>query len=188
MTTKKKQEDCLLKKQADEIFSDELSFNESLDSIKPTEECGVDDCPIVVLARVDRLLKLTGRMAKGMTEKVLENNEILKAHTQTINELSKTQIVSMHEIASNTSIMASSLKEYNEQNRILVDSVVGRKHVPISIFIMVLLLFGIMNLVVVAGITGMQLIVNEKGGFSIWKNSKDMPAIGQPKDSNAASQ
>jgi len=63
-------------------------------------------------------------------------------------------------ISDNTNDIAVALATYSEQNTKLVDAVAGKKQVPISVFLMVLLIVGIASLAMLVSISNVELIIN----------------------------
>lgn len=85
--------------------------------------------------------------------------DLLEAHGTALEEIKEYESY-WKEMAVNTGKIANSIDTYSEQNIKLIDVVAGKKQVPLSVFISVLVILGISMLTFIVSFTGIQVTID----------------------------
>jgi hypothetical protein len=86
--------------------------------------------------------------------------DMLEIQDENILEIKESQ-EHWHQIAENTRSIANAISQYGEQNLKLIDVIIGKKQVPVSVFILVVTILSTIALGLLVFFTGIKLKVND---------------------------
>lgn len=125
----------------------------------------MDEKDPIELTEAEILRKVLQNLAdnKEMLEHLNTRSEraevLLDLHSRTLSEILENQKY-WKDIASNTNRIASAIDTYGEQNMKLIDVVIGKKQVPLSVFLAVLVIIGISAMIQLSSILGIEVVVD----------------------------
>lgn len=114
----------------------------------------------LILQNIEKDIKTHKLLLKDINQNANKILDMLEIQDENISDIKEAQ-QHWKNIADNTRSIANSIDQYGEQNLKLIDVIVGKRQVPVSIFVLVISILSTIALGLLVFFTGITLKVND---------------------------